>query len=334
MRSSNGVIVGYVLFVASCVSQTKSDNARVRVTDAGTGGVSTGGVQGNATGGVGVGSGGSNGGASGSGGSPSLTGGQLGCGGAVAITCETQFGGPMARRPAFRATVGTFTRPEAWLARVCRNGICATIDVGEGIPAPQLLFGPDDHERIAIAIENDLGARVLSVVWMLSPTDPTLKDGDVYSLRLLDAAGKTVRLDRKSATYTRLTKYLPASCQSSDPPTPFPCVDVAMTDLPKSDAGPPDASGEAGSSADGSTPPRCCPRDQNPPPGDVNDPNNPFCFALGGPDLGGCYKTCGWTPASPGSSICDAPARSEITRGCEAWVADVPDAATALGLCK
>jgi hypothetical protein len=333
MRSSNGVIIGYLSFVASCVSQTESDKARVPVADAGTGGVSTGGVQGSATGGVGVGNGGATGGAGGSGGSPSSTGGWQSCGGAVAITCEGFHYGPAAKSPELRAAIGTLPLPEAQRARICRNTTCATVDITTAASAPMILFGPADRERVRIAIEDDAGARIMNVSWALSAAEPSLADGDVYSLRLIDAAGRTVRLVKRTATYTRYKKTM-YSCGTSTVAESLPCIDVELTDaLPELDAGAADAGHEVGSPTDGPKPPPCCPRDPVRPPGDLNDPMHEFCFALGGPDLGGCYKTCGWWRSSAVSAACDAPSHEDFQVGCAAWVADVPDAAAALGQC-
>lgn len=325
MRSSNGAIVGYLLFVASCVSQTESDHARVTVTDAGSGGASPGGKSG--TGGAG-----NHPSTGGAGGNPS-TGGSPSCGGAVAITCEGTFYGPAAKSPELRAAIGTSSHLEAQIVRVCRNATCATFGISSGVPAPLLLFGPEDRERIRLAIEDDAGARVLSVSWVLSPAEPSLADGDVYSLRLIDSAGKTVRLVRKAATYTRFNKVM-YSCGTSTVAESHACIDVALTDAPPGpDSGAPDASPEGGSTADGPKPPPCCPRDAVPPPGDLDGAPHEFCFALGGPDLGGCYKTCGWWRSSADSTACDARAHEDVQVGCAAWVADAPDAAAALGRC-
>jgi hypothetical protein len=195
-----------------------------------------------------------------------------------------------------------------------------------------ILFGPGDRERVRIFFENDAGARIMKVSWELSPAEPSLADGDVYSLRLLDNALGTLRLVRKTATYTRYDKTMLA-CGTSTVAETIPCIDVVLADAPEPDAGAPDAGREGGSPTDGPKPPSCCTKDPVPPPGDLNDPKHEFCFALGGPDLGGCYKACGWWHSSADSATCNARARADVQIGCEAWAADVPDAAAALGRC-
>jgi hypothetical protein len=125
------------------------------------------------------------------------------------------------------------------------------------------------------------------------------------------------------------------ACGSSTVAQSLDCIDVVLTDAPvEHDSGAPDAHREGGSLADGPMPPPCCPRDPVPPPGDLDGSKPQLCFALGGPDLGGCYKTCGWWRSSPDSATCDAHARADTQLGCAAWAADVPDAAAALGRCN
>jgi hypothetical protein len=320
MRSSNGVWIGYLFLLASCVSETSNQNTRPAVVDGGAGTPNTGGRV------IGTGGGATGGSGGGAGGSPSTGGSPPSCGGSVAIFCGSPHSGGSARMPALRATVGTDVGSlDAPLARICRNETCATIDVSVGVPAPVVLFGPGDRERIRMSITNEAGALLLDVAWVLVPTDPALKDGDVYSLRLLDASGNTVRFFRKSATYTRW-QLAHGSCPPGST-TYEPCIDVELADVTGPDPGAPDANVEGGAPGDGSTAARCCPREPDPPPGDLTAPRDPFCFALGGPDLGGCYKTCAWRRASPDSSTCDAPARLETVRGCETWVATGLDGA-------
>jgi len=316
MRSYKGLLVTCLISISSCSDQ--GSNGAVQNSSGGSAGT------------AGAGSGGSpsNGG---TGGGPSMGGAP--CGGAIAFTCHTD------KNAGFRVAIGTDTQPpNIRLVRVCRNEACATVDISAGVPAPRLLFGPGDREQIRIAIENQAGALMLSVAWVSPATDDSLKDGDIYSLRLLDAAGKTLKLVRQVATYTRYSVTNGGGCYG--PGIQTPCLDVTLADAP---AEPPDASADAttdGSvTVDGSNAARCCPREPDAPPGALRNDGgadasgssyvkNPFCFALGGVDLGGCYKTCGWKRSSSTSEICDISARIEVdSSGCETWIADVPDGA-------
>lgn len=247
------------------------------------------------------------------------------------MTCEGFHYGPAAKSPVLRAAFGTVPFRES-AARICRNSTCATIDIATATSVPMILFGPGDRERVRVTFETDAGAQIMNVTWALSPAEPSLADGDVYSLRLIDNRGETLRLVRKTATYTRYNKTM-YSCGTNTVAQSLPCIDVVLADAPELDAGRGDAGREGGPVADGSSVPSCCPKDVVPPPGASDGAPREFCFALGGPDLGGCYKTCGWWRSSPDSNTCDATAHAEVRLGCQAWAADVPDAAAALGRC-
>jgi len=121
-----------------------------------------------------------------------------------------------------------------------------------------------------------------------------------------------MKLVKKSATYRRFTVGGPSSCYD----TTTRCLDVTLTDvLPDAAHGAADARPEGGVTADGG-PARCCPADPAALSGLDAGVDGWSCAALGGADLGGCYKTCRW--ACPDTHV--VARLGSDARGCEMWV--------------
>jgi hypothetical protein len=179
--------------------------------------------------------------------------------------------------------------------RLCRNSTCATVSIPGSWESKHIAFGKDDVERVYIDSTEFRGMPSFAVSWEWTGSGDPIKDGDVYSMELLDKFGRSIYFEQKSATYQKHT----VACGGA----PGVCIDLSELEggvaTGGGDSGP--ADGGAG----------CCPRDCNLPTSDPLTTWDGHCVSLGGTDYGGCYASCQWSCSMK---------LDRDPHGCEMWV--------------